>query len=356
MSKHTQEERPHYHRYLLVVIVFALAAAIAADRVFFQSPWVELSDRRSLMDTWVTVTVYSQDVGKAKQAIESAFSRMEEVVHATSNFDPNAEASRLNEEGKLVDPSSDLWTVISAAQRYARLSRGAFDITVEPLLELWKNPDADGKHLWEVDPATRDARIAAALVHVGPDKLTLTQTGSHRIISLAPGAKITLGGIAKGYAVDQGLAALRTAGIAHAMINAGGDIGVYGGKPDGSGWEIALRNPQRAEDMLARFVISAGAVATSGNYERYFDPAAEVGHIMDPHTGYSAHRSSSATVIAPTCMEADALATATFVLGPKDGIALLDSLPEAEGLIIGYDNPRELHRTAGLEKYMEAKD
>ncbi len=354
MSEH-KGKAVHYQKYLLVVIIFALVAALAADRIFFRSPWVELQDRRDMMDTWVTITVYDQNTKKAKQAIDSAFARMEKVVHATSIFDPTAEAYQLNKAGVITNPSDDLWNVVSTAKKYYPITDGAFDITVEPLLELWKNPDANGKHLWEVDPATRDARLSKALKLVGADRITLIQ-GPPRKIVLAPGMKITLGGIAKGYAVDKGLEALRAAGIKHAMINAGGDIGVYGGKPGGSPWEIALRNPKHTDDMLVRFVLRDGAIATSGNYERYFDPNAKVGHIIDPHTGYSARLSSSATVIAPTCMEADVLATATFVLGPKDGIALINSLPEAEALIIGYDNPQKLYRSQGLEKYIEAKD
>ncbi len=119
----------------------------------------------------------------------------------------------------------------------------------------------------------------------------------------------------------------------HGLIDAGGDIGTFGGKPDDETWEIDLRNPNDPEDYLARFVLVNGAIATSGNYERYFDPKADVGHIMDPRTGFSAAASSSATVIAATCKQADALATAVFVLGPIGWIGLTNMLEGTEALV-----------------------
>ncbi|MCD6365564.1 MAG: FAD:protein FMN transferase, partial [Planctomycetes bacterium] len=324
-------ERPHHRNSWLfpVGLVLALGLFLFADRLFFPPPPTAVEVQREMMDTWVSITVYDRSPDKAKEAIDAAFSRMKQVVLSTSIYDKTAEAYRLNANGKLDNPSDDLWTVIAAAKKYYTITKKTFDITVEPLLELWRDTDAEGKHLWEVDPETRQARIDQALKLVGADRIILATTPS-RTIALPSGMRITLGGIAKGYAVDQGLAELRNQGIEHAMINAGGDIGVFGGKPDHKKWEIALRNPKKEDDVLVRFVISDGAIATSGNYERYFDKKAQVGHIMDPRTGYSSHASSSASVIAPTCMEADALATATFVLGPTEGITVVDSLPGVE--------------------------
>jgi thiamine biosynthesis lipoprotein len=187
----------------------------------------------------------------------------------------------------------------------------------------------------------------------GADKITLSTTPYYSV-SLAPGTKITLGGLAKGYIVDQGLAVLRAAGIQHALINAGGDIGVFGGKPEGK-WEIVLSDPNNPDNHLAHFLLGDGALATSGNYERYFDKEAEVGHIIDPRTGYSSHGSSSATVISPTCVQADCLATATFILGPTEGITLIDSLPDVEALIVDYEEPSQIYTSSGLSIYEDKK-
>ena len=303
--------------------------------------------QREMMDTWVSITIYDRDPDRASQAIEAAFSRMQEIENIASIFDEQAEAYRLNEQGHLDDPSPELLEIIEAARQVNEISEGAFDITVEPLLELWRyKPEAD-RQFWELEPSEQQEAIGNTLAVVGANKVTLITKPSPAIV-LEPGTKITLGGIAKGYAVDQGLEVLRSAGVKHGLIDAGGDIGVFGGKPDDETWEIDLRNPNDPEDYLARFVLVDGAIATSGNYERYFDPEAEVGHIMDPRTGFSAVIASSATVIASTCTQADALATAVFVLGSIEGIELAETLEKVEALVIGYEEPTRLYRSEGL--------
>ena len=338
-------------RLVPLFLAVALVLVLVAQHYLLPAPESEFRDRRELMDTWVTVIVYSRSPAQAKRAIDAAFARMAQVERAASIFSPQAEAYRLNQAGRLDDPSDDLWDIIQASIRFYRLTGGVFDIAVEPLIELWKS-EIEGKHFWELDPDTQKAKLAEVRKLLGADRIELISSPRREIV-LPPGMKITLGGIAKGYAVDQGLAALREAGIHHALIDAGGDLGAFGGKPDGDKWKIALRNPKDASQAILTFSISDGAIATSGNYERYFDPQARVGHIIDPRTGYSARLCSSATVIAPTCTEADALATAVFVLGPKDGLDLVNSLDGVEALILGYDDPRTLYKSSGLDRYVE---
>ncbi len=341
-------------RLLPLALVFVLAAAFAIDHIFFPPPMRSFQQQREMMDTWVSITVYDRDPDRATRAIEAAFSRMEEIEHIASIFDDQAEAYRLNKQGHLDDPSPELLEIIEAARQANEISEGAFDITVEPLLELWRyKPEAD-RQFWELEDTEQREAIFETLAVVGSDKVSVT-TDPHPVIVLEPGTKITLGGIAKGYAVDQGLEALRSAGVKHGLIDAGGDIGTFGGKPGDETWEIDLRSPNDPEDYLARFVLVDGAIATSGNYERYFDPNAEVGHIMDPRTGFSAVASSSATVIAPTCTQADALATAAFVLGPIEGIELANTLEEVEALVIGYEEPTRLYRSEGLEAFEQSE-
>lgn len=343
-----------YQRLLPLVIIVALVAVFAANRFFFPPPMLFFQDRREMMDTWVTITVYDRNPNVAEAAIATAFARMEAVERVASIYDSQAEAFRLNETARSDDPSPELWELVEVSKDYYTLTDGTFDITVEPLLNLWRYKEGAEQQFWELDPEIQEQAIAAALALVGADRITLF-TDPHRSIVLESEMKITFGGIAKGYAVDQGLNALRTSGIAHALIDAGGDIGVFGGKPDGVKWELALRNPRDSEDSLVRFVLTNGAIATSGNYERFFDREAKVGHIMNPRTGYSSHASSSASVVAETCMQADALATAMFVLGPQDGIELANSLDSVEALIVSYDEPEQVYRSNGLEEYVEKK-
>jgi len=284
--------------------------------------------------------------------MEAAFSRMEEIERIASIYDEHAEAYALNEQERLDDPSPELIEIVEAARETSRISGGAFDITVEALLDLWRYAAGADRQFWELEPAEQQEAISDAMALVGPGKISVTVGPA---VVLAPGTKITLGGIAKGYAVDQGLKALQKAGIKHGLIDAGGDIGALGGKPGNEHWEIVLRNPNDSADFLVCFGLTDGAIATSGNYERYFDPAAEVGHIMDPSTGFSSHNASSATVIAPTCTQADALATAVFVLGPIDGIALVDTLETVEAFVIGYEEPSRLYRSEGLGAFEQSE-
>ena len=343
----------HRGRFVVpLLLILALVAVFALQKAFFPPPMSAFQDRRELMDTWVTITVYDRSPKVAEAAIDAAFSRVAQVEHEASIFNPKAEAYRLNEQGQLSNPSDDLWNIVTASIEAYKTTNGVFDITVEPLLDLWRYKEGAAVQFWELNPDTQKQEIAQAMTLLGSDRIQMI-TSPVRSIVLSPGMQITLGGIAKGYAVDCGLDVLRQQGIKHALIDAGGDIGAYGGKPSGETWELALRNPKDEDSSLVTFSISDGAIATSGNYERFFDPAAEVGHIMDPRTGYSSHASSSASVIAPTCTQADALATSVFVLGPRDGLRLVNSLDGVEALVVGYDDPQRIFESSGIDTYID---
>ena len=226
---------------------------------------------------------------------------------------------------------------------YNELSNGYFDITCQPLLDLWSfKPGADTQ-FWELDAAAQQAAIDEASALVGSDKIT----ASADEISLAlEGMEITLGAIAKGYAVDKALETIHGMGVKYALVDAGGDIGTLGSKPKGVPWDIALVNPEDTTQSLASFDIKDKAIATSGNYMRYFDEDAKVGHILNPKTGYSASGTFSTTIIAPNCTQADALATAVFVMGPVDGMALVETIEGVEALIVDADSV--IHRSTGI--------
>ena len=327
-----------------------LAGALVGERMLFSRSPEPFETRQELMDTWVSIVVYDTDPDHAAEALDAAFSRMDQVVSIASTYDPSAEAARLNAGGKLTSPSPELVELITASQQFYRISGGTFDIAIEPLLALWRYDPTAEEQFWEIPPEDQKAAITEAMSFAGADRIAVT-AGPEAHIELPPGMRITLGGIAKGYVADEGLRALKEAGIEHALIDAGGDVVVMGGKPGGLKWEVALRDPEDEAKTLARFALGDGAIATSGNYLRYFDPEAQVGHILDPRTGYSAVAASSATVIAATCMEADALATAVFVLGPTDGIELIDRLAGVEAMVLGYEDPTSLFRSRRLDAY-----
>ncbi len=357
MSPESQHTVGTLRRRVLVclLLVLALALVFILEKVFFPPHMAMFQDRQEMMDTWVTITVYDFDSDKAESAIDKAFQRMRQVEHAASIYDLQAEAYQLNEQGRIDNPSDDLWGIIEAAIAQYSITDGTFDVTVEPLLELWRYKEETGVQFWELDSATQQQAISEVMPVIGADGIKMIST-PQRSILLKTGMKITLGGIAKGYAVDRGLEILCQEGIQHSLIDAGGDIGAFGGKPDNQRWKLALRNPKEEASSMVTFAITDGAIATSGNYERFFDSTAEVGHIMDPRTGYSSQSSSSASVISPTCAQADALATAAFILGPRSGMELVNSLEGVEALIIGYEDPQRLVMSEGISTYIEQEN
>jgi thiamine biosynthesis lipoprotein len=294
-----------------------------------------------MMGTFVTITFFAPDGLSAEPAMDAAFSRIEHIEARASNFDETAEAWRLNQNGYLNNPSPELWQLVSLSLDYGRMTDGYFDITVQPLLDLW----AGG--LWQESPETQQTIIDETLSMVGWDKIGM-ETG--RIYFKISGMQITLGGIAKGYAAEEALVVLENRGIKHALIDVGGDVSALGSKPQGKPWTIALVNPDDTSQSLASFSFSNKAVATSGNYARYFDPDKEIHHILNPRTGYSANECISVTIIAEDSTRADILATAVFAMGPEAGLKLIESLDNVECLIV--DAQRTVHRSTGLTEYL----
>jgi len=336
-------------------LALLLAGLLVSEHFVFSPGLHSFTEQREMMDTIVSITLFANDEGEAASALESAFSRMEDVVAVASIYDPQAEAARLNAARRIDNPSSEFVEILHDAVRLSEASRGAFDVTIEPLLALWRYDPSAEHQFWELDLEDQQAAIDEAKRFVGADRIHLRENPSS--IELDPGTAIDLGGIAKGYVVDRGIEALLRAGIDHALVDAGGDIAVVGGKPGGSLWEVTLRNPKEDAEPVARFALRDGAIATSGNYLRFYDPDREIGHIMDPRTGFSAQAASSATVIAATCTEADALATAVFVLGPVEGLAVINGLEGVEAMVLRYDDPTEIVRSAGLDRYeIQKKD
>jgi len=329
---------------LLLLLVVLLMSVTCAEEL----P-TRFEETRSLMDTYVKIVVYS-DEEIAEEAINAAFARMEEIERIATTWDSEGEAFKLNRDGHLDTPSDELLELINLSLHYSELTDGSFDITCQPLLDLWEyKPDAD-KQFWELDESTQKAEINEASRLVGPDQIIIE---GNTIRFKEENMKITLGGIAKGYAVDKALEVLKDRGIKYALVDAGGDIGTLGSKPEGELWNVVLANPDDTSQSLADFRFSDKAVATSGNYERYFDPEAKVGHIMDPRTGYSASGCISVSIIAENCTQADVLATGVFVMGAEDGMELIELLNDVECFIVDAD--RIIHQSSGLSEYLNER-
>ena len=299
-----------------------------------------VEETQQYMGTYVSIIVYA-DKNCGNEIIESAYKKIEELERIASNYDENSEVCRLNQQGYLDEASDELLEMIDLSIEYYKITDGSFDITVEPLLKLWS------EGLWKESEEVQAEKISEALMLVGSDKINIE---NRKIKFDLDEMSITLGGIAKGYIIDKAMDVIQEAGVENALINAGGDIVSIGTKGDGEMWNISLENPDNTDESIASFSFAGKAVATSGNYYRYFDPKKEFHHIIDPKTGFSADKCISVTVIAETCTEADTLATSIFVMGSQDGLKLIESLDNAEALII--DSERNIYKSSGLSKYL----
>ena len=293
--------------------------------------------RRSqfLMGTLVEISVYEKDKDLAQLAIQNAFDEIQRMEKLMSTHIPTSEISQINQSAGLrtVSVSPEVLEVIRRALYWAEQTDGALDISIGPVHELW---DFSGDH-----PALPDKNtLAQELLKVDYRKI---QIENQTVFLMDKGMRLHLGAIAKGYAVDQAINILQDSNIRHALINAGGDLKTLGKRPDQTAWKIGLQHPRRPESILASFSLTEKAVATSGDYQKYFDhEGIRYHHILNPKTGYPVTGVMSATVVAKTVMDADSLSTALFVMGAKKGLAFIDSLKDAEGLIMNQDKSPHL--------------
>lgn len=274
-------------------------------------------ETRVLMGTFVEV------ISSDKAAPKIAFDEIKRIEHLLSKYDPKSEISILNSTGA-VKASPETLYVMKKSAEFWKLSDGKLDPTVGPLLDLWGFTDKNFRI-----PAPEE--INRALEAVGMDKVVIDEANS-TIELKQPGMRVDLGAIAKGYAVDCAVQKLRSAGIKNCLVNAGGEI--YGmGTKSGNPWKVAIKNPyERGQKFID---IENKAVATSGNYEQFFiKNDKRYCHIFDPKTGSPIETNIfSVTVVAPDCLTADALATATFVLGNEKSYELSKNFTDVRVMI-----------------------
>lgn len=300
-----------------------------------------VSSARLAMGTTVDIILIYKPGSDYHAAMEDAFAEIKRLADLMNYYDPNSQLSKLNAEGHLENADPAVIEVFRNALKYYKLTKGAFDVTVLPILQLYQR---------KFDKNTRptDKEIHDVLQYVGSDKIKLK---GRNIILEKKGMEITLAGLAKGYIVDRASKVLLNHGIKNHLINAGGDIMAVGLRGDGKPWKVAIQDPQDMNNYLDIIELTNKAVATSGNYENYFDPDKKFYHITNPKTGFSPAVNSSTSVIAPTTMESDALATALMVMSPDHGIKFINSLPECECLIITRDE--KLFRSSGWKSIPE---
>jgi len=329
-------------RVLALAALLLLIPAEAAQPVKFERYIDAIMDTTANIEVYESVSFLDKLLGrsKAEKAMDEIEKRWREIESILSVYDKSAEAYRLNKYGHLENASDELIYVLEQSLYYYNITGGAFDITVQPLVDLWS------AGLWQKSKEDQEEAIRNAMNLVGANKIRI----EGRTISMPEGMRLTFGGIGKGYALDEAVKILKEHGVGNALIRLGGQECCLGINPDsGLPWRIGLTNPDNTSQRITIFAISNVSISTSGNYERYFNPDKSVHHIIDPRTGFSASPCISTTIIADNATAADALSTSVFVLGPEAGLSLMESLGNVEGLII--DNNRNLHRSSGLGKY-----
>jgi thiamine biosynthesis lipoprotein len=311
-----------------------------------------------LMGTFVTIHVVGcadepKGDGEVEQAVERAFEWFYRVEQCCTRFDPNSELMQLTKHaGVPVRVSKILYEAVQFALAIAEESGGAFDPTVGCAMETrgFNRNYITGAEIRTVLAARAPERrgtgayLRAANSSVSYRDVQLDPEG-HTIALLRP-LILDLGAVAKGLAVD--LAAKELEGFGNFAINAGGDLYVGGCNPEREPWSIGIRHPRREDELIESLRISNRAVCTSGDYERLSADGNGGHHILDPRTAWCASAAASVSVIAPNAMLADALATAAFVLGPIEGIQMLERY-EVDGLI--FSPQVERYATRGLRAY-----
>lgn len=313
---------------------------MTAEAVKFDRKQYKISDTQLTMGTFVSMTLIHTSRDEAEEAMGKAFEEIKRLVGMMDRFNETTAIGLLNREGIIRDIPKEMSRVVSKGLEYHRLSRGYFDITVKPVVDLFYKM---GKSANSNLPT--DKEIAQVLSLIGSEKIEM---GAGTIRFKRPGMGITLDGIAKGYIVDKAAMVLTEKGIENFLINAGGDIRTSGSKQDKKPWTIAIQDPQKKGQYPDIIHMRDGAIATSGNYEVYFDKEKMLHHIVNPRTGMSPLSQASVSVTARTTMDADALSTSVFIMEPEQGIKFINSRPECECLTITRQGSK--HRSSGWSK------
>jgi len=268
------------------------------------------------LGTDVSLVVYHEDRTTAEQALSAAFKALNDIEDVLSLYRPQSQICRLNREGVLNQPHPDLVQVMRSAITWSRLTDGAFDPTVQPLWKLYAQGEVSD-------------RLQAARQLIDWRKV---EVDDHRV-RLGHGQAVTLNGIAQGFAADRVREVLKAHGIRYALANTG-EFGAISHKPEGDTWRIGIQHPRVPDAHVALAELDDRFLATSGDYETKFSEDFSSNHIFDPATGRSPTTLSSVTVIASTGLEADALSTAIFVLGPSKGLELAATRLGVEALMV----------------------
>ncbi len=319
------------HRLLLVSLLLLLCMPVTGHADWYK-------DERAIMGTRIAVEFWDADTHHAEQCAERVFNEMHRIDALMSPYKPDSELSHINQQAanEAIQVSEEMFKLLKKSMQISQLSNGAFDITFSSVGHLYNYRE-------HIKPTEQE--IQQSLANINYRHVLLDDT-NHSVRFARSGVVIDLGGIAKGYAVDNGIAILVDCGIKGGLVTAGGDsriLGDRGNRP----WMMGIRHPRKKDAVAVMLPLSNTAISTSGDYERYFIENGErYHHIISPQTGKSVSGTWSATVIGPDATTTDALSTTLFVLGPEKGLQLIESSPGIDAVII--DAQGQMHYSSGF--------
>lgn len=334
---------------IVFVVVVVTLVALGVRFLFTPRLHTAYSEKFVVMGTFANIIAVADSQRTANWCINAAFNELSRIDNMMSSYNPDSQISQINNNAfkEPVFLSPELSEVLSASVAYSEKTDGAFDITVGPVIDLWRQAR-------EAEKAPSKEHLESAQSKVGYEKLKFGQFSSTLKFGVE-GMRLDLGGIAKGYAIDLAVKAMQDTGALGGMVDVGGDIRCFGSPPKSrDNWLVGLQDPAVEGGLLLVLKLNDMAVATSGDYQRFVIVEGEKhSHILNPLTSASADKLTSVTIIAPKATDADALATAVSVMGPEKGLPFIESTPETEAILIPADNKMELLHTTTIRKYVD---
>lgn len=316
-------KREYHLLFLLLCLVVSTQAGCSEEKLNKYSRDI------FAMDTYINCQILSEDQTRAEKGLDRVEQAFLEVDGLTNRFDHKSDVSAVNENAGIaaVEVSQDVIKIVEAAMTWSDKTDGAFNILIGSAMNLW----GFGSDRPTV-PAEQD--LAEALQLTDYHKIVLDAPKSTLFLP-EKGMVLDLGGVAKGYATDKAVEALRELGIENALINAGGNVYAMGTRADGTPWKVGVQDPRNPQGTVAVLEVSDTALVSSGDYQRYFEvDGIRYHHILDPATGCPARASVGTTVIMKSAAAADILSTALFVKGPQKGIPLAESFSQVDAAMI----------------------
>ncbi len=341
MKEEIAKQVNHYKKLIIIISTLLLLFLMFIKKSIFnnEQPYTITEKTIIAMGTVIDIKILSQKnsetKNKANAAIDNALSKIKYLESLASVYDKNSYVTKINENAGLspIKVPEELLYIIKDSIKISELTNGAFDITFESFLKIWKIFQNDSK-------LPSEDEISESKKFVDYRKIEINESDS-TIFLKDKGMEIGLGAIAKGAAVDMASAEIRKLGFKNFIVDAGGDLFVSGYKNPvkKEKWIIGIKNPRKTNEFIQKLSVSDKAVVTSGDYERKVVINGKTFcHIFDPRTGKPSNKSISVTVVADKCLYADALATGFFVLGYKDSQKTLNEIKNAEFFIISPDN------------------